>query len=81
MLRQRVETLEEEASSKPVVDVEAFAALEEEVKAATSVRGGLRAQVMAWCVVVFVAIILCGNRCQILRKNRMALSVDDRAHP
>ncbi|CAM9587086.1 unnamed protein product [Scytosiphon promiscuus] len=45
ILRRRVELLEKEASAKPAVDVEAFAALREEMEAATAVREGLRAQV------------------------------------
>ncbi|CAM9997598.1 unnamed protein product [Ectocarpus fasciculatus] len=45
VLRRRVELLEEEASAKPVVDHEAFAALGEEMKAATAVGARLREQV------------------------------------
>ncbi|CBN75506.1 expressed unknown protein [Ectocarpus siliculosus] len=45
VLRRRVESLEAEASAKPAVDLEAFAALGEEMKAATAVGARLREQV------------------------------------
>lgn len=45
VLRRRVELLEAEASAKPAVDHEAFAALGEEMKAATAVGARLREQV------------------------------------
>jgi len=45
VLRRRVELLEEEAAAKPVVDVDAFAALQEEVEAAAAVGEGLREEV------------------------------------
>ena len=45
MLRRRVEVLEAEVAAKPVVDVDAFAALEEDLKTATAVGEGLRVQV------------------------------------
>lgn len=46
MLRRRVELLEAEVAAKPVVDVDAFAALEEDLKTATAVAEGLRVQVV-----------------------------------
>eukprot|EP00752_Nemacystus_decipiens_P008373 g7484.t2 len=45
VLRRRVEVLEAEVAAKPVVDVDAFGALEDDLKTATAVAEGLRAQV------------------------------------
>lgn len=49
MLRRRVELLEEEAAAKPVVDVDAFATLQEEVKSAAATCEGLREEVGFSC--------------------------------
>eukprot|EP00903_Cladosiphon_okamuranus_P013256 g12360.t2 len=45
VLRRRVEVLEAEMAAKPVVDVDAFAALEEDLKTARAVGEGLRVHV------------------------------------
>lgn len=45
VLQRRVEALEAEVAAKPVVDVDAFAVLEEDLKTATAVGEGLRVHV------------------------------------